>query len=87
MNIHELKILPEFYKAVLDGRKTFEIRRNDRDFQVGDILELREWDSVIKWYTGNSIKFVVTYLLTSSEFEGIAEGYCVMGLSGIWQQV
>lgn len=35
---HNLKILPEYYIAVSDGSKTFEIRKNDRDFHLGDIL-------------------------------------------------
>ena len=36
--IHTLKIETEFFKAVKERRKTFEIRKNDRNFQVGDIL-------------------------------------------------
>ena len=39
--IIELKILPEYFEAVKSGKKTFELRKNDRDFCVGDILILR----------------------------------------------
>lgn len=41
---HELKIWPEFYKRVADGSKTFEVRDNDREFQCGDTVTLKEWD-------------------------------------------
>lgn len=41
---HELKIWPQFYSRVADGSKTFEIRENDRGFQPGDTVTLKEWD-------------------------------------------
>lgn len=41
---HKLKIWPRMFDAVRRGDKTFEIRKNDRDYQTGDILELEEWD-------------------------------------------
>lgn len=41
---HDLKIWPQFYKRVADGSKTFEIRNNDRDFQLGDTITLKEYD-------------------------------------------
>lgn len=41
---HELKIWPQYYKRVSDGTKTFEVRNNDRDFQMGDSVTLREYD-------------------------------------------
>lgn len=41
---HELKIWPQFYCRVADGSKTFEVRKNDRAFQSGDLVILREYD-------------------------------------------
>lgn len=42
--IHDLKIWPQFFDALASGTKTFEVRKNDRDFRAGDLLRLREWD-------------------------------------------
>lgn len=41
---HELKIWPQYYARVADGSKTFEVRDNDRGFQCGDSVLMREWD-------------------------------------------
>lgn len=43
MNKHHLKINPEHYYNVKDGTKTFEIRKNDRGFQKGDLVTLFYW--------------------------------------------
>lgn len=40
---HQLKTWPQFFERIANGSKTFELRQNDRDFQAGEILELREW--------------------------------------------
>ena len=44
--IHELKILPHFFREGISGRKTFELRKNDRPFRKGDLLALNEYDYV-----------------------------------------
>lgn len=41
---HSLKIWPQYFYRVVDGSKTFEVRDNDRGFQPGDIVELKEYD-------------------------------------------
>ena len=42
--MHEIKIKPKYYVDVITGMKTFELRENDRDYQVGDVVKLMEWD-------------------------------------------
>lgn len=73
--IHELKILPEYFEEVETNHKTFEIRKNDRDFQVGDILILNEWDG---GYTDNSVERLVTYILSDNKY--VKEGYVIMSI-------
>jgi len=72
---HDLKILPEFFAAVKEGRKTFEIRRNDRDFRAGDVLLLLEWDG--QRFTGQQVSKLVPYV---SDFAQQA-GMVVMSLA------
>lgn len=76
MKTHELKTLKPYFEAQMFGWKAFEVRRNDRDFNVGDDLVLREIDSQGS-YTGRSIVVRVSYIL-GNEFEGVVPGYVVM---------
>ena len=60
---HTLKTWPEYFQAVARGAKTFEIRKNDRNFQVGDELELVEYDPREgAGFTGRAIDCKVTYI-------------------------
>ena len=52
------------------------IRKNDRNFQVGDVLILKEWDNIK--YSGREIGAVVRYVLR--DFIGLQEGYVALGL-------
>lgn len=77
MKMHELKTRPEYFQAVWDGRKTFEVRKNDRDFKVGDAVKLVEY-SESEGYTGSALVKTITYILDDPEF--VKEGYVVLGL-------
>ncbi len=77
---HYLKTWPEFFQAIKKKKKKFEIRLNDRDYQVGDILVLQEFDPVQKDYTGaNDIIALVTYALTQKPF--VPDGYICMSIN------
>lgn len=80
--VHELKVWPVFYEPLLDGRKTFELRLNDRGFQGGDILRLREWDSMAEDYTGRVMDRRVTYIVEGDPW--LAPGYCCMAIEEAW---
>jgi hypothetical protein len=76
---HELKTWPQYFERVNVGDKTFEVRRNDRNFQVGDFLCLREWDPTTEKYTGKVFHAVVTYIISGEQF-GIMPGFVVMAI-------
>ena len=87
MKTHELKILPQYFRVVQDGAKTFELRKNDRDYKIGDTLLLKEWENikgkyVEEGYTGNKIKKEITYILEGGQY-GLEKGYCILGLKDI----
>lgn len=87
--LHELKAWPKFFRPLYRGEKAFEFRRDDRGFQVGDVLDLREWDprpgaltgnpGAPGEYTGARLRRVVTYVLRDPEV-GVPEGFAVLSL-------
>lgn len=66
---HELKTWPDYFQAVKRGDKRFELRRNDRDFRVGDTLRLREYCPVDDAYSGDECSRVVTFALDAGLFD------------------
>ncbi|MEN2360817.1 ASCH/PUA domain-containing protein [Levilactobacillus brevis] len=78
MKTHKLKILPKYMSAQLSGVKTFEIRKNDRNYQVGDRLLLREWDG--EKYTGRETMVFITYITDYKQ----KNGYVVLATNAFW---
>jgi hypothetical protein len=77
--IHELKTWPTAFRAILSGKKTYEIRKNDRNFKVGDHLLLKEYFRDIGEYSGQELKVVVTYMTGGGEW-GLPDDLCVMSI-------
>lgn len=84
MTKHSVKISPAYFDAVKNGLKTFEIRKLDRDYKIGDTIVLSEWlfDSYgAGSYSGRRVNVAITYILTDDQFpDGIKEGYGVLGI-------
>ena len=80
---HYLKTWPEYFQAMKDGTKTFEMRKNDRKYTVGDTLILQEFNPETELYTDSvDLWFRVTYVLDKQPF--VSEGYVCMATKPIW---
>ena len=78
INVIEKKILPEYYTAVANGRKTFEVRKEDDcRYNVGDLLILNLYSDG-HYVEGESIICKITYVLR--DIDGIESGYAVVGI-------
>jgi hypothetical protein len=83
--IHELKTWIDYFSLVADGKKTFELRKNDRGFLAGHELLLREYDKDKELYTGRKLLRRITFVLKGDEAEqlGLKKGFCILGLEEI----
>ena len=79
MSVHNLKTWPEYFAAIVCGEKTFEVRKADRGFAVGDHLCLQEFIPEYEQYTGRNWVVVVTYIMYGGSF-GVDKSFCVLGI-------
>lgn len=76
--LHELKCWPEYFQPVVRVEKPFEVRKNDRDYKVGDILYMREFVPQTGMYTGQHCLRRITYVLDG--YDALLPGYVVLGV-------
>lgn len=76
---HTLKTWPVYFDALWTGDKTFEVRKNDRNYMPGDKLLLQEYDPGRQTYLDRELHADVTYRMPGGRW-GLAEGYCIMSL-------
>jgi len=79
MATHELKSWPSQFQAMWSGLKRAEFRRDDRNYQVGDQLQLREWDPDHSRYTGFRLTARVSHLVRGPDFE-VPRGFVVLSI-------
>ena len=75
-SVHEEKTAPSLFEAAMSGKKLFELRKNDRNYRVGDTLVQKEFKE--NEYTGRELVQEITYLL--EDYTGLEEGYCILGV-------
>ena len=72
---HQIKLGSEFFDDAAAGRKNFELRKNDRNYKEGDVLEMEEVKDGKK--TGRKCSKRIVYMMEN--FEGLEDGYCILG--------
>lgn len=75
MKTHKLKTVQPYFERCWLNSKTFEVRKNDRDFQAGDQVILQEYDAEKDTYSGREITGKITYVLPN--YHAIKDDYVV----------
>ncbi len=83
--VHELKTWIEYFQSIVSGEKSFELRKNDRNFKTGHELLLREFNKDTNKYTGRILHRKITYVLKGNDTEtfGLKTGFCILGLEKV----
>jgi len=78
--IHIIKALSQYFRATRNGKKPFEVRLNDRDYRIGDMLKIRESDEQ-GYFLGRTIICRINYILNLDVLAGLEDSnYVVLGL-------
>lgn len=84
--IHILKSWTKFFRPISVGIRTHELRRNDRDFKVGDTIVLCEFDEISNLYSGEQCTVKVTSITSFDEPCAVSEealdpAFCVLSVT------
>lgn len=87
MKIHKLKTIAPYFQQTKSKQKTFELRKNDRDYQVGHILLLMEWNEegqqsnnpIRGNYTGNGFFVKISHILQGGIY-GLDKNFVILSL-------
>ncbi len=82
---HKVKCWSEFFQMKWDGKKDWELRKNDRNYKVGDFLIQEEGDVQHDDFvrTGRVLTEQITYILKDQPQFGLEKGYCIMSTKEI----
>ena len=74
---HYLKCINPYFQDAFDGKKKFEVRLNDRDFNVCDEIILQEYDAENREYMKRELRCEIIYILDNPDF--CKKGYVIIG--------
>lgn len=77
MRIHEIKCRNFYFEDVIAGNKNFTVRKNDRGYEVGDILAVNDVSDLDGAYTGRCCLLKITYILDDPDY--CKEGFVILG--------
>ena len=79
MKLHELKIKEDYFNAILRGEKTFELRKNDRDYKVGNFIHFIKTDG-LEYFGHSRDVYQITYVLKDVPEYGLDKDYCILAI-------
>lgn len=81
---HYLKCVQPFFEDVLIGRKKFEHRRDDREFDLFDIVILQEYNMQDNSFSGREVAVYITYILRDRA--GLDSDFCIFSFEKIYNK-
>jgi hypothetical protein len=85
---HHLKSWPQYFRPIMEGLRTHELRRNDRGFEVGDSIVLEEFDPVGQEYTGERCEVEITSMTSQGQpcamsSEALDPAFCILSIKRV----
>lgn len=79
MKLHQLKIKAQYFFSIRYKYKTFELRKDDRDYEKWDTIHFVKEDRSDFISDPNNI-YIITYILRNCKEYGLEDGYCILGI-------
>jgi len=84
-NVHHVKSWPQYFRAITTGQRTHDLRRNDRDYKVGDTMILEEFNPTTQAYTGHKCEVEITSITSMSQpcavsSEALDPAFCILSI-------
>ena len=85
MKTHSVKSWPAFFEPISKGIRTHELRRNDRRYEIGDRLDLHEFDPSKSAYTGRVCTVEITSMTSAEQAcaaspEALNPAFCILSI-------